>query len=107
VKVPECTLHANIPALSEVPHGWNVSLADNPGFGEANEHVAQLANMSVQGSSAYVYVTNSNYIGSDTNFKFFKQLAEHDQGTLTRVIYTSSNILISNLSVSKAAEFSH
>ena len=84
--VPECTLHVNIPALSEVPRGWSVSLADNPGFGEANEHIKQLANVSVQGSSAYVYVTNSDYVGSDTDFKFFKQLAEHDQGTVISAI---------------------
>lgn len=85
MEVPECTLHVNIPALSEAPHGWNVSLTDNPGFGEANEHIAQLASISVHDSSAYVYVTNSQNVGSHTDFKFFQQLAEHDKGTVRRL----------------------
>ena len=76
-----CTLHVNIPALSEVPFGWATYLSDNPGFGEANEHIAQLASISVQDSSAYVYVTNSDNIGSDRDFKFFKELAAHDKGS--------------------------
>jgi len=89
-EVPECILHVNIPAvsLSEIPHGWSICLTDNPGFGEANEHIKQLASISVQDSSAYVYVTNSDNVGSERDFKFFKQLAEHDRGKVTIKYYS-------------------
>lgn len=89
MEIPECTLHVNVPALSEIPEGWNVSLSDNPGLGEANEHTVQLAHSSVQECSAYVYVTNRDIVGSKADLKFFKQLAKHDKGTVTNTINQS------------------
>lgn len=49
----DVVLKANIPLLvGSVPKGWTVSLVDNPGFGEAKEHVTHMASVSMRISSA-------------------------------------------------------
>ena len=80
--MPDCVLRVNIPILSEVPPGYSVSLVDNPGYGETNEHITQLADDSAKISSVYVYVTQSGNIAGVTDFEFFRKLAEHCPGML-------------------------
>ena len=59
---PDLVLKANIPILvGSVPDGWTVSLVDNPGFGEAKEHVSRLAGY----SSAYIYLLETGSIGGE------------------------------------------
>ena len=57
--MPDCVLQVRVPILSEVPPGYSVSLVDNPGYGETNVHITQLADDSAKISSVYVYVTQS------------------------------------------------
>ena len=62
-----------------MPHGWTVSLVDNPGFGEAKDHVVQLADASLLTSSAYIYLLQTENIGGTEVADFFKELARLDK----------------------------
>ena len=73
-------LKVNIPLLADkVPPGWTVSLMDNPGFGEAKEHVVQLADASLITSSAYIYLLQTENIGGTEAADFFKELSKNDK----------------------------
>ena len=73
-------LKVYIPLLADkVPHGWTVSLVDNPGFGEAKEHVVQLADASLLTSSAYIYLLQTENIGGTEAADFFKELDRLDK----------------------------
>ena len=80
--MPGCVLQVRIPILSEVPPGYSVSLVDNPGYGETNAHITQLADDSAKISSVYVYVTQSGNIAGTTDSEFFRKLAEQCPGML-------------------------
>ena len=56
-----------------------MSLVDNPGFGEAKEHVVQLADASLVTSSAYIYLLQTESIGGTEARDFFKELAAKDK----------------------------
>ena len=72
-------LKVNIPLLADrVPPGWTVSLVDNPGFGEAKEHVVQLADASLITSTAYIYLLQTENIGGTEVADFFKELSQKD-----------------------------
>ena len=74
------TLKVNIPLLSgSVPPGWTVSIVDNPGFGEAKEHVTQLADASMVTSSAYIYLVQTENVGGKEAADFFKELQTIDK----------------------------
>ena len=74
------TLKVNIPLLSgSVPPGWTVSIVDNPGFGEAKEHVTQLADTSMVTSSAYIYLVQTENVGGKEAADFFKELQTIDK----------------------------
>ena len=74
------TLKVNIPLLSgSVPPGWTVSIVDNPGFGEAKEHVTQLAEASMVTSSAYIYLMQTENVGGREAVDFFKELQRIDK----------------------------
>ena len=75
-----CVLQVKVPILSGVNHGYRISLLDNPGFGETNEYITQLADTSAKSSSVYVYVTESANVASITDFKFFENLAQRCPG---------------------------
>ena len=62
-----------------VPSGWTVSLVDNPGFGEAKQHVVQLADASLITSSAYIYLLQTESIGGVAAQEFFKDLCTRDK----------------------------
>ena len=73
-------LKVYIPLLADkVPSGWTISLVDNPGFGEAKEHITQLADASIVSSSAYIYLLQTENIGGKEVAEFFRQLNETDQ----------------------------
>ena len=95
-------MKANIPILvGSVPDGWTVSLVDNPGFGEAKEHVSRLASVSMKISSAYIYLLETGSVGGEAAAKFFKKLTSmfnsmHDhllQYMLTDVVSCTNSIL--------------
>lgn len=74
------TLKVNIPVLSgSMPPGWTVSIIDNPGFGEAKEHITQLAEASMVTSSAYIYLIQTENVGGREAADFFKQLQSMDK----------------------------
>ena len=74
------TLKVNIPVLSgSMPPGWTVSIIDNPGFGEAKEHITQLAEASMATSSAYIYLIQTENVGGREAADFFKQLQSMDE----------------------------
>lgn len=78
-----------IPLLAErVPDGWTVKLVDNPGFGEAKEHVTQLADASLSTSSAYIYLLLVENIGGTEAKAFFKELSTKDKGNVIMPTYT-------------------
>ena len=69
----------NIPLLiGKVPLGWTVSLVDNPGFGEAQEHITQIADSSLLTSSAYVYLVETGQLGGTEPRDFYKELHKRD-----------------------------
>ena len=75
----DVVLKANIPLLvGSVPKGWTVSLVDNPGFGEAKEHVTHMASVSMRISSAFIYLLETGSIGGEEAAKFFKKLIEKE-----------------------------
>ena len=78
--MPDCVLQVNVPALSGGTHGYRISLLDNPGFGETNEYITQLADTSAKSSSVYVYVTESANVASITDFNFFENLGQRCPG---------------------------
>ena len=80
--MPDCVLEVNVSILSEVSPEYSVSLVDNPGFGEINAHITQLAEDSAKFSSVYVYVTQSGNIAGITDSEFFRKLAEQCPGML-------------------------
>ena len=55
---------------------------DNPGFGEAKEHVTQLADISVVTSSAYIYLMQTENIGGTEAAAFFKEVQRIDSSNL-------------------------
>ena len=70
----------NIPLFSGiVPHGWKISIIDNPGFGEANEQITQLAEASLVTSSAYIYLMQTENIGGREAADFFRELKTIDE----------------------------
>lgn len=76
-------LKVNIPLLTgSIPPGWEVSIVDNPGFGEAKEHITQLAEASMVTSSAYIYLMQTEDIGGKDAEHFFKSLQKADEGLL-------------------------
>ena len=80
---PAVVLKVNIPLLADkVPSGWTVSLVDNPGFGEAKEHVVQLADASLVTSSAYIYLIQTENIGGTEAAHFFKELNQKDKSNI-------------------------
>ena len=57
-----------------------MSLVDTPGFGEAKEHVQQLAEDSVEVSAAYIYLLQMENIGGTDVSETFSSLAQKDPG---------------------------
>ena len=51
---------------------------DNPGFGEAKEHVSRLASVSMKISSAYIYLLETGSVGGEEAAKFFKKLMKRE-----------------------------
>lgn len=77
------TLRVALPLLAHnVPPEWTVSLVDTPGFGEAIEHVQQLAEDSFEVSAAYIYLLQTENIGGTDVFETFSSLAEKDPGNI-------------------------
>ena len=73
-------LHVNIPLLSgSIPPDWTVSIMDNPGFGEAKEHIQQLAEASMNTSSAYIYLMQTESVGGREAMEFFDELNKCDK----------------------------
>ena len=74
-------MRVSLPLLVEhVPLGWTVSLVDTPGFGEARQHIQQLAKDSVQLSAAYIFLVSNESIEASDVSETFKDLAKTDQG---------------------------
>ena len=72
-------MKVNIPLLKgKVPSGWIVSLVDNPGFGEAQEHIEQIADSSLLISSAYFYLLETGSIGGKEAAGFYNELYRRD-----------------------------
>lgn len=70
-----------IPLLAQmVDSGWSVSLVDNPGYGESNEYIQQVADASIMISAAYILVTCSKSMDSHATASFLKKLSEKDKG---------------------------
>ena len=70
---PDLLLRVNVPLLAEkVPEGWSVVLVDNPGFGEAKKHIAQVTNESWESSAGYVYITTAETKGLNKEEDLFK-----------------------------------
>lgn len=72
-------LKVNVPLLDcEIPKGWTVSLVDNPGFGEDNAHIEQLASMSVKVSAAYIYLMDTERMDSKKDKESLHEIALRD-----------------------------
>ena len=59
---------------------------DNPGFGEAKEHVVQLADASMVTSSAYIYLLQTEHIGGTEAAGFFKELIRKDKSMISTLL---------------------
>ena len=74
-EVPKLSLKAYLPFLNEgIPPGWTAKLVDNPGYGDANEYMTQLADASAVTTSAYVYLMQIEQIEGQAAVNFFKQI---------------------------------
>lgn len=79
------TLFASIPIIKEPPGtDWKIYLVDNPGFGDANKGVSDLATTAVTSSSSYVYIMNYKQLGDEEDTKAFKLMAAKDKGITVR-----------------------
>ena len=69
----------NIPVLDgNIPQGWSVSLVDNPGFGEANKHIEQMAAVSMKSSAAYIYLMETERMDSQKDKESLQAIAMRD-----------------------------
>ena len=73
--------------FDSVQKGWQVYLVDNPGFGEDNVCVQQVAMAAVAPSAAYVFLTTVDSIGGTLNAKFFRDLKSRDKGNVLDFYY--------------------
>ena len=90
-----------IPVLNEgLPPGWIVSLADNPGFGEARECITQVANASMVVSSAYIYLMHPGSVSGTAAAEFFKELHAKDAGNFMQLLFHFSLYISVCLSLS-------
>ena len=83
--------------MEDVPPGWSVALVDNPGFGEDNQHIQQLAEVAMKTSSAYLYVVDSDALQDATDAKSFKLLYERDPGISSVTFCTPYQALHHNM----------
>ena len=75
-------LKVHIPLLSDqVPRDWQLKLIDNPGFGDARQHIAQIASESVHTSSMYIYLLEISSIGGELAARFFADISNKDKGS--------------------------
>lgn len=79
----EFQLFVCVPALSGAPQGWTVCLVDNPGFGEAKQHVLQLAERSMRCSSAYIYLSETTSLGGTVDARAYRTIADQDRESYT------------------------
>jgi len=56
-----------------------VSLLDNPGFGENNDHIEQVATSAISSSAAYLFLTTADSIGGTANAEFYQHLKKIDE----------------------------
>ena len=77
------TLFASI-SIIDPPLGteWKIDLIDNPGFGDANKGVSDLATTAVTSSSSYVYIVNYKQLRDDEDTKAFRLMAAKDKGKI-------------------------
>ena len=73
-------MYANVPAIGGIPDPWNVYLVDNPGYGDINEGLRNLAETSMKSSSAYVYIVHYKEIGCTDDVESFKRIHDKDPG---------------------------
>ena len=85
------TLCANIPLIGSAPEGWNVYLVDNPGFGETNESINDLAETAMKSSSAYVYVVQYTQLKDVVDAGAFRLIHKKDSSMWNIVIPVSIN----------------
>ena len=73
-------MYANVPAIGGIPDPWNVYLVDNPGCGDINEGLRNLAETSTKSSSAYVYIVHYEEILNDdaNDVELFKHIHAKD-----------------------------
>ena len=103
---PIVILKANIPLLAgKVPPGWTVSLMDNPGFGEAKEHVVQLAEASMVTSSSYIYLLQTENIGGTEAEEFFKELIRKDKSMLLQKTCNFNEVAVKSINFGSAWYF--
>ena len=78
----EVVLEVHIPLLAaqNIEKGWSLNLVDNPGFGESNEYIQQIADASILISAAYILVTNTDNMDSKATTAFLNKLSEKDKG---------------------------
>ena len=67
---------------------------DNPGFGEAKEHVVQLADASLRTSSAYIYLLQTEHIGGTEAAEFFKELLRKDKSMLIKLLTNIDQFIV-------------
>lgn len=78
-------LKVNIPLLCDkVPPGWQLCLTDNPGFGDARQHIEQIAVDSISTSIVYIYLLDVSNIGGIQAADFFWSLHQKDKGNYIR-----------------------
>ncbi len=81
IQIPDSVVvSVSAPELfGRVEEGWQAFLLDNPGFGEDNKCVQQVAMAAVAPSAAYVFLTTVDSIGGTVNADFFRDLKSRDK----------------------------
>ncbi len=81
---------ANVPAIRGVTEPWIVYLVDNPGCGDANQAVNNLAKVALMSGQAYVYLVNYRNLGDQDDYNSFETMYRRDPGELTTLLKMGS-----------------
>ena len=77
----ECTLTANVDILDQAPEGWQISLLDNPGFGESFQEKLMLeTEMTMKTSSAYLYIMDAGQLSDKEDERCLDLIHRSDEG---------------------------
>ena len=68
-----------------------VNIVDNPGLGEAKEHITCLTKISMKISSPCIYLLETGSVGGEEAAKFFRKLMRENHFRVANIYTLASN----------------